>query len=39
MSFTLPAAHGGDAVGLTGFDARVVTVGLRWSKYLGGAPE
>ena len=38
-SFTLTAAHGGDAVGLTGFGARVVTVGLRWSKYLGGATE
>jgi hypothetical protein len=38
-SFTLPAAHGGDAVGLTGLDARVVTVGLRWSKYLGARNE
>ena len=38
-SFTVPAAHGGDAVGLTGVDARVVTVGLRWSKFLGGGGE
>lgn len=38
-SFTFPAAHGGDAVGLTGFDARVITVGMRWSKFLGGATE
>ncbi len=38
-SFTLPAAHGGDGIGLTGLDARVITVGLRWSKYLGGGAE
>lgn len=35
-SFTFPAVHGGDAVLVTGTDARVLTLGLRWSKFLGG---
>jgi len=35
-SFMFPAVYGGDAVVVTGRDARVLTVGLRWSKFLGG---
>lgn len=35
-SFTFPAIYGGDAVVVSGRDARVLTVGLRWSKLLGG---
>lgn len=38
-SFTLPAALAGDAIGLDGLDARVLTVGIRWSKFLGGQAE
>jgi hypothetical protein len=34
-SVSFPAMYGGDDVGQTGFDARVVTVGLRWSKFVG----
>ena len=39
LSFSFPAAYGGDGVGVTGFDARVATVGLRFSKFLGGTNE
>jgi hypothetical protein len=34
-SFSLPAAVAGDAVAITGIDARVLTVGVRWSKFVG----
>ena len=38
-SITFPAAYGGDAVAVTGMDACVITLGLRWSKFLGGETE
>jgi hypothetical protein len=34
-SVSFPALYGGDGIGTTGLDARVVTLGLRWSKFLG----
>jgi hypothetical protein len=37
-SYSFPAVLGGDAID-AGFDARVLTVGLRWSKFLGGDPQ
>lgn len=34
-SVSFPAMYGGDDLGATGLDARVLTVGLRWSKFTG----
>lgn len=38
-NFTFPAMYGGHAVGITGTDARVLTLALRWSTFLGGETD
>jgi hypothetical protein len=36
VGFSATAVHGGDAIALTGFDARVLTVGISWKRIVNG---